>query len=215
MENATKALEIAGSVLLGVLILGLLVFEYRKISNLKKVEEDVKVSQQSEDFNKKFEAYNRNLYGSELLSLANQIQDYNYRYAGEKTSAEEKTSQYENQGYQKVEVTIEIKTATNRLAAGTCDLSHFLEVYNDLAKDIEKMNKKYNNKSISYWANSEKETERNFPDKKNNKEIYDNIKAYKDLYNEQLDITRKTFKCTQINYDNKNGRITNMTFEEI
>ncbi len=211
MENATKALEIAGSVLLGVLILGLLVFEYRKISNLKKVEEDVKVSQQSEDFNKKFEAYNRNLYGSELLSLANQIQDYNYRYAGEKTS------QYENQGYQKVEVTIEIKTATNRLAAGTCDLSHFLDVYNVLARDIEKMNKncKYKNKSISYWANSGKETERNFPDKNNNKEIYDNIKAYKDLYNEQLDITRKTFKCTQINYDNKNGRITNMTFVEI
>lgn len=207
MENATKALEIAGSVLLGVLILGLLVFEYRKISNLKKVEEDVKVSQQSEDFNKKFEAYNRNLYGSELLSLANQIQDYNDRYAGEKTS------QYENQGYQKVEVTIKIKTATKRLAAGTCDLSHFLDVYNVLAKDIENMNKKlYNNKSISYWANSEKETERNFP--KGN-EIYNVIDNYKDLYNEQLDITRKTFKCTNINYDNKNGRITNMTFEEI
>lgn len=215
MENATKALEIAGSVLLGVLILGLLVFEYRKISNLKKVEEDVKVSQQSEDFNKKFEAYNRNLYGSELLSLANQIQDYNYRYAGEKTSAEEKTSQYENQGYQKVEVTIEIKTATNRLAAGTCKLSYFLEVYNDLARDIENMNKncKYKNKSISYWANSGKETERIFPDRSN--KIYDDIAKYKDLYNEQLDITRKTFKCTQINYDNKNGRITNMTFEEI
>lgn len=209
MENATKALEIAGSVLLGVLILGLLVFEYRKISNLKKVEEDVKVSQQSEDFNKKFEAYNRNLYGSELLSLANQIQDYNDRYAGEKTS------QYENQGYQKVEVTIEIKTATKGLAAGTCDLSHFLDVYNVLARDIEKMNKncKYKNKSISYWANSGKETERNFPDKSN--KIYDDIAKYKDLYNEQLDITRKTFKCTKINYDNKNGRITNMTFEEI
>lgn len=207
MENATKALEIAGSVLLGVLILGLLVFEYRKISNLKKVEEDVKVSQQSEDFNKKFEAYNRNLYGSELLSLANQIQDYNYRYAGEKTS------QYENQGYQKVEAKTTIKTATKRLAAGTCDLSYFLEVYNVLAKDIENMNKKlYNNKSISYWANSEKETERNFP--KGN-EIYHVIDNYKELYNEQLDITRKTFKCTKINYDNKNGRITNMTFVEI
>lgn len=209
MENATKALEIAGSVLLGVLILGLLVFEYRKISNLKKVEEDVKVSQQSEDFNKKFEAYNRNLYGSELLSLANQIQDYNYRYAGEKTS------QYENQGYQKVEAKTTIKTATKRLAAGTCDLSHFLDVYNVLARDIEDMNKncKYKNKSISYWANSEKETERIFPDKSN--KIYVDIADYKKLYNEQLDITRKTFKCTKINYDNKNGRITNMTFEEI
>ena len=209
MENATKALEIAGSVLLGVLILGLLVFEYRKISNLKKVEEDVEVSQQSEDFNKKFEAYNRNLYGSELLSLANQIQDYNDRYAGEKTS------QYENQGYQKVELKTIIKTATNRLAAGTCDLSHFLDVYNVLARDIENMNKncKYKNKSISYWANSGKETERIFPDKSN--KIYDDIAKYKDLYNEQLDITRKTFKCTKINYDNKNGRITNMTFEEI
>lgn len=84
MENATKALEMAASVLIGLLIIGALVFVYTKISQTKQVEQDSLSSQQAADFNKKFEAYNRNgVYGSELLSLANLIVDYNNKEANE------------------------------------------------------------------------------------------------------------------------------------
>ena len=40
MENATKALEMAGSVLIGMMIIGVLVFAYAQLSNLKQTEEN-------------------------------------------------------------------------------------------------------------------------------------------------------------------------------
>ena len=44
MENATKALEMAGSVLIGVLLLGCLLFAYTRMSELKDTEHKVEVS---------------------------------------------------------------------------------------------------------------------------------------------------------------------------
>jgi leucyl-tRNA synthetase len=82
MENATKALEMAGSVLIGVLLLGCLLFAYTRMSELKDTEHKVEVSEQAKDFNQDYETYNRNnLYGSDLFSLANQIEDYNKKEA--------------------------------------------------------------------------------------------------------------------------------------
>ena len=40
MENASKALIMAGSVLLGILIIALLIFGYRNISNLEQTREN-------------------------------------------------------------------------------------------------------------------------------------------------------------------------------
>ena len=82
MENATKALEMAGSLLIGVLLLGCLLFAYTRMSELKDTEHKVEVSEQAKDFNQDYETYNRNnLYGSDLFSLANQIEDYNKKEA--------------------------------------------------------------------------------------------------------------------------------------
>ena len=67
MENATKALEMAGSLLIGVLLLGCLLFAYTRMSELKDTEHKVEVSQQAQDFNQDYEAYNRkNLYGTAM-----------------------------------------------------------------------------------------------------------------------------------------------------
>lgn len=91
MENATKALEMAGSLLIGVLLLGCLLFAYTRMSELKDTEHKVEVSQQAQDFNQDYETYNRNnLYGSDLFSLANQIEDYNKKKPMEKHMEESK-----------------------------------------------------------------------------------------------------------------------------
>lgn len=76
MENATKALEMAASVLIGMLIIGMLVFGYTQISDLKQTEENAKQLEQSNNFNQQFEVYDKEgVYGSELLSLANRVVD--------------------------------------------------------------------------------------------------------------------------------------------
>ena len=58
MENATKALEMAGSLLIGVLLLGCLLFAYTRMSELKDTEHKVEVSEQAKDFNQDYETYN-------------------------------------------------------------------------------------------------------------------------------------------------------------
>ena len=55
MENATRALEMAGSVLIGVLILGCLVFAYTRMTELKDIEHKTEVTEQAGDFNKDYE----------------------------------------------------------------------------------------------------------------------------------------------------------------
>ena len=98
MENATKALEMAGSVLIGVLLLGCLLFAYTRMSELKDTEHKVEVSEQAKDFNQDYETYNRNnLYGSDLFSLANQIEDYNKKEA-------------DGKAYGRIEMKVTLKT---------------------------------------------------------------------------------------------------------
>jgi len=84
MENASKALIIAGGVLLGMMIIALVVFTYQQISSLGNQDYDKTVIAQQKDFNAQWEKYNGNIYGSDVLSIANKIEDYNLREAENK-----------------------------------------------------------------------------------------------------------------------------------
>lgn len=144
MENATKALEMAGSVLIGVLILGCLVFVYSKIAETKKVEENSKRAQQATDFNKEYEAYNRqNLYGSDIFSVANMIENYNKKEA-------------ETKDYGKIEIKAIVKNeirGAQFFVKSVYDEKTISEAYKKLTKAINKENKEYFGKKVSYWSN--------------------------------------------------------------
>ena len=80
MENASKALIIAGSVLLAVLIIIALIYTFSQISSLKQVEASSEEEKILTQYDKEIESFNRQgLYGSEILSLANLVEDYNKR----------------------------------------------------------------------------------------------------------------------------------------
>ena len=82
MENAAKALQIAGGVLLSLIIIGALVYGYQHLSELEQIREDAEGTAKAADFNGDYEVYNRTgVYGSELLSLANKMEDYNIKQA--------------------------------------------------------------------------------------------------------------------------------------
>ena len=79
MENASKALIMAGSVLLALLIISTLVFMFGKLGDLKNSEASAEEVKKLAEYNRQIETFDRALYGSELLSLANLIDDYNKR----------------------------------------------------------------------------------------------------------------------------------------
>jgi len=222
MENATKALEMAGSVLIGVLLLGCLLFAYTRMSELKDTEHKVEVSEQAKDFNQDYEAYNRNnLYGSDLFSLANKIEDYNKQEA-------------DGKAYGKIEMKVTVKTTPGRDAkffkAYTYTGDTLNEKYIELSNAINEINKKknyFNGKSVSYWANYGTSTrlENQIATEMNKtvqevqalnsvKTLKENITTYQNYLTEQKDMARKSFKCTSIEYYDDTGRVKYMEFTE-
>ena len=82
MENATKALIIAGGMLLAMMIVGLLVWGYGILSQNQKSKISAEEIEQITEFNLKFEAYNKgSVRGYQMISLANLAQDVNSRYS--------------------------------------------------------------------------------------------------------------------------------------
>ena len=61
MENASKALLMAGGILIAILVIGLVVYMFNTSSNLKKTSEDTELVEQIAAFNKEYEAYNKKL----------------------------------------------------------------------------------------------------------------------------------------------------------
>lgn len=81
MENASKALMIAGGVLIAVLIISLVVFMFTSMSNMFKSEEDVKRTEELNAYNKEYESYNKKLLrGADIISLINKSISNNKKY---------------------------------------------------------------------------------------------------------------------------------------
>ena len=84
MENATKALIIAGGMLIAMLIAGLLAFGYTQLRNMQNTKVTEEERQQIVAFNERFEAYNKTIVrGFQMISLANLVYDTNTRYSQE------------------------------------------------------------------------------------------------------------------------------------
>ena len=84
MENASKALIIAGGMLIAMLIVGLLTWGYTQLRNSQAAQVTEEERQQIVDFNERFEAYNRTtVRGYQMISLSNLVYDTNARYRDE------------------------------------------------------------------------------------------------------------------------------------
>ena len=80
MENASKALIIAGGILVTVLIVTILVYAWSLFSEYQASREELANIQDTTEFNMQFTNFDRdNVLGYELLSLLNKIVDYNER----------------------------------------------------------------------------------------------------------------------------------------
>lgn len=87
MENASRAIIMAGGMLIAIVLITVLVIVFSSISDVYTEEGTSLTTQQLEEYNRKFSTYDKSLYGSELLSLANLVHDYNERllYGNEDT----------------------------------------------------------------------------------------------------------------------------------
>ena len=89
MENASKALLIAGGVLLAILIISLLMLTVNKISSFNTAREETVRTEQILKFNGQYEAFNKyNLLGTEIITAFNKVIDNNKKNPNTKISME-------------------------------------------------------------------------------------------------------------------------------
>lgn len=82
MENASKALMIAGGVLVALIIITMFLMMFNNLSNIKKEQEEATKVEQVEAFNAGFEAYNKKImYGVDVITLINKVAENNKKYA--------------------------------------------------------------------------------------------------------------------------------------
>ena len=123
MENATKALIIAGGILIAMLIVGLLTWGYTQLRLLRQTNVEEEERQQIVEFNERFEAYNKKVVrGYQMISLANLVYDTNSRYT-------------EEVGY--TPVTIIVDGLSDQNATGE-DLVNYIQTYYDTMSSNQK-----------------------------------------------------------------------------
>ena len=133
MENAVRALKIAGAILISVLVLSLFVFFYDKLSSYYNNEHELKAIQDVTEFNKQFANYNKNnIRGNDMLSLINSVIDYNERQAYDSSKK-----------YPRMVLTINISDVT-QFQYDTNKYGAYSYDYNYSVLSVDFSNKKYN-----------------------------------------------------------------------
>ncbi len=241
MENASKALIMAGSILISIMVISLLVLGYNQMSQLEQTRQDTEEADKLSEYMRRFEQFNREVYGSELLSLGNLQQDY----AAFVDRIDE--------GYEPVEVTVEITKeipdSRGYFETGTYTIQELSRQQDDIEDDIavyEVQNSDYNNRSVRFYSQkSYREIAMDFGYEDENQipsdvadydiEEYvrehqnqpgtrgsaflrcvEDISDYVDLRSIYNDFrTGKRFKCIYVENSDANGRLIQMTFREI
>ncbi len=83
MENASKALLIAGGVLIAIIIISMFIMMYNRMASIQKAQEEQTKMEQLAAFNAEYEAYNKKvMYGTDVITVINKAIENNNRYSG-------------------------------------------------------------------------------------------------------------------------------------
>ena len=81
MDNASKALYIAGSLLIAVLVISLLVYSFDKFGVVEEQKDEIAYQESITSFNREYEAYNKRImYGVDVISCINKAISNNEKY---------------------------------------------------------------------------------------------------------------------------------------
>ena len=78
IENISKVTIMIGSIIISILIISILIFTVSRVSNAGKANQETEYTIKMQEYNRKFESFNReNLYGIDIISISNLVEDYN------------------------------------------------------------------------------------------------------------------------------------------
>lgn len=184
MENATKALLMAGGILIAIIIITLLIRTYGNIGAFQKQQLTAEEARQIEEYNKEYTKYDgQYVYGTEVITVINRA-----------TNEKQKSGQ---------ETKIYIKIVTEEYPYKIIDYDR-----NTGKRTIKEITVKPNSTLLLSTEEEQtgkfmgiKENTVSFIDERNNEEALNDLK-------------RRAFKCTKIGYDTQTGKVNEIRFEE-
>lgn len=199
MENASKAIIMAGGILIGVIIVSVLLLVFKPMGGAFEEQGAALTIEQLEEYNRKFNTFDRSMYGSELLSLANLVFDYDNRLL----AGEDPTSQY----YQNNKIIVTVKLHQDTLGDDTVSPS-YESIKNESKNkadgcDVDRL-RQYDMALEKRMRDMEKAGVSKKSDE------YQNVKS------SMTQLRSTPFKCVSAKTKyNKEGRISKMVFEQV
>ena len=127
MENASKALLMAGGVLIAVLIIAILVRTYGTVSLFQKQKLTEEESRQIAEFNEQYLKYlNQYMYGTEVITIVNKNDQLNDNVKVKITFAQNFTYEDENGNKKTIEPnsTIEINNTNKNIITNSTEIKN-------------------------------------------------------------------------------------------
>lgn len=212
MENASRALVIAGGILIGLITISLFYYMFNRVSEFQDITKDDTQQQELLDFNQGFEAYNKKImYGADVISVLNKAIDNNDR---------NKVTAGDNGGYS-VDIIITLKSnlqAREEYYARNGDKKEDkilpgISLKRNTAYSLKNNKTLLENAIINAIGGADEEGV-----------VYDNAKGtirvdlnggeYKLIYYPATEFKRRVFYCSKVDYDTNTGRVKEMRFQE-
>ena len=212
MENAAKALTIAGGFLIAVMLAVLVYYVFTQWGESQKMQQEDVDTVKIEEFNKSYLSYEKVLYGSELLGLVNKMSDYNI------------SDDVRYNAYGTMDLKVEIKLlsgSTDNLfnRTGTYSLSTVKRTIDDvMRKTVEKYSGKVSDSQWEFLAKSSNNSEQSFDDLCQELNISSSVnrrelqEAAKEYY-KYVQFKRMKFKHKETTFYDT-GRVKMMSFIE-
>ena len=212
MENASKALTIAGGVLIAFMLAVLVYYVFTQWGESQKMKQEDVDTVKIEEFNKSYLSYEKVLYGSELLGLVNKMSDYNI------------SDDVRYNSYGTMDLKVEIKLlsgSTDNLfnRTGTYSLSTIKRTIDDVMRDtVEKYKGKVSDSQWEFLAKSSNNSEQSFDNLCNELNISSSVnrrelqESAKEYY-KYVQFKRMKFKHKETTFFDT-GRVKNMSFVE-
>lgn len=173
MDNASKALYIAGSLLIAVLVISLLVYSFDKFGVVEEQKDEIAYQESITSFNREYEAYNKRImYGVDVISCINKAISNNEKYV--------KGGKWALGGASGEEAVVDIQVLLKN------DLKESFKIYH--------MNDKNDKESVVYQTSSEAV----YNDFKNNKYLSMDVCDFFDVRNDNL-LSNESLKTMAVN----------------
>ena len=216
MENASKALLMAGGMLITIIIVGVLMMAWNNMREIPKTQEQIKEAEELSAFNKKYESYAKDgIRGSDLVTVVNMAVNNN-----EKDENKNEPDMQINVYYKitkPIEGVIREYTKVNnewKLTNGNVSNITVAEKTYKNAQDIGTPPNKVYFKEFSVQTKSEVKysiDKTNWVEDLNS--LTGEFKKYYTKTNIGAEFRRKKFYCTDVKY-HENGRISEIYYEE-